>query len=77
MDLIKSVMLGAVLSSHFPALHARNDGDMKWKKFFYRQLCLKEEILICKSPTCAQCTDHAECFGPEDTPHRPEGAAFR
>jgi nitrogen fixation protein NifQ len=38
---------------------------MKWKKFFYRQLCLREEILICKSPTCADCCDQAKCFGPE------------
>ena len=69
--------LSLLIGRWFPALAARNVDHMKWKKFFYRQLCLKEEILICKSPTCAQCTDHAECFGPEDTPHRPAGAAFR
>ena len=39
----------------------------KWKKFFYRQLCQQAEILICKSPSCAVCSDHAQCFeAPED-----------
>ena len=30
----------AVLDRHFHALAARNTGDMKWKKFFYKQLCI-------------------------------------
>ena len=34
-------------------------------RFFYRQLCLKEDILICKSPSCAGCPDVGLCFGPE------------
>lgn len=51
----------------FPALAACNVDDMKWKKFLYRQLCVKEEILICKSPTCADCSDLTLCFGNEDT----------
>lgn len=58
--------LSSLIARWFPALKALNVGDMKWKKFLYRQLCLKEEILICKSPTCAECSDHARCFGPED-----------
>lgn len=58
--------LSALIARWFPALKALNVGDMKWKKFLYRQLCLKEEILICKSPSCAECSDHAGCFGPED-----------
>ncbi|MBL8387889.1 MAG: nitrogen fixation protein NifQ [Hydrogenophaga sp.] len=57
--------LSALISHWFPALKTLNSGDMKWKKFFYRQLCLKEEILICKSPSCAQCSDQPVCFGPE------------
>jgi nitrogen fixation protein NifQ len=57
--------LSALIARWFPALKALNVGDMKWKKFFYRQLCLKEDILICKSPSCSDCTDHAVCFGPE------------
>ena len=59
--------LGALLRHWFPSLVALNTGDMKWKKFFYRQLCQQAEILICKSPSCAVCSDHAQCFeAPED-----------
>jgi nitrogen fixation protein NifQ len=49
----------------FPALVARNAGDMKWKKFLYRQLCEREQLLICKSPSCSVCSDLPVCFGPE------------
>jgi nitrogen fixation protein NifQ len=56
----------SVLMRHwFPALVAKNRGDMKWKKFLYKQLCEREELFVCKAPTCAVCTDHALCFGPE------------
>lgn len=57
--------LSALMRQWFPALVARNHGDMKWKKFLYRQLCEREQILICKSPSCAVCEDHPACFGPE------------
>jgi nitrogen fixation protein NifQ len=57
--------LSALMTRWFPALVAKNHLDMKWKKFLYRQLCEREAILICKSPSCAVCTDHAKCFGPE------------
>lgn len=52
----------------FPALAARNTDNMKWKKFFYKQLCVREGLLICKAPTCGVCTDHGVCFGPEEAP---------
>ena len=57
--------LSALMRHWFPALVAKNHADMKWKKFLYRQLCEREEILICKSPSCAVCTDRPICFGPE------------
>lgn len=57
--------LSQLIGRWFPALAARNSDNMKWKKFFYRQLCLKEDILICKSPSCAACSDQGLCFGPE------------
>lgn len=57
--------LSQLLGAHFPGLAAKNSGDMKWKKFFYRQLCEREGVLICKSPSCAACCDYAKCFGPE------------
>ncbi|MFT3963802.1 nitrogen fixation protein NifQ [Propionivibrio sp.] len=59
-------VLSALLRKHFPTLTALNDKDMKWKKFFYRQLCQRAGVLICKSPHCADCCDYRICFGPED-----------
>jgi nitrogen fixation protein NifQ len=57
--------LTQLIGRWFPALAVLNVGNMKWKKFFYRQLCLKEDILICKSPSCADCSDSVNCFASE------------
>jgi nitrogen fixation protein NifQ len=57
--------LSALMRRWFPALVAKNLGDMKWKKFLYRELCLREQILVCKSPSCEVCDDRPVCFGPE------------
>jgi nitrogen fixation protein NifQ len=57
--------LSALMRHWFPALVARNSADMKWKKFIYKQLCEREELLICKAPSCAVCCDRGLCFGPE------------
>lgn len=57
--------LSTLLTGHFPSLAARNTGDMKWKKFLYKQLCDREGINACRSPSCATCSDHEKCFGAE------------
>ncbi|CAO3417434.1 nitrogen fixation protein NifQ [Azospirillum doebereinerae] len=57
--------LNAMFRRHFPALVAENANDMKWKKFFYRQLCEREGMLLCKSPNCDVCEDVAVCFEEE------------
>ncbi len=57
--------LSSILRQRFPTIAALNTGDMKWKKFFYRQLCQRAGVPICKSPNCADCVDHPVCFGPE------------
>ncbi|NNM83174.1 MAG: nitrogen fixation protein NifQ [Burkholderiales bacterium] len=57
--------LSELMSQYFPGLAEKNRADMKWKKFFYRALCEREGIRICKSPSCASCLDHQNCFGPE------------
>jgi nitrogen fixation protein NifQ len=59
-------LLSQLLNENFPKLAAKNVGDMKWKKFFYRQLCERAEIFICKSPNCAICTDYEICFAVEE-----------
>jgi len=58
--------LSALLAKHFPALAAKNTGDMKWKKFFYRQLCEREGFNACSAPNCAACCDYNRCFAPEE-----------
>ena len=57
--------LSALLQGNFPDLAARNDRDMKWKKFLYKQLCQEEGIYTCRSPSCEVCVDYASCFAPE------------
>ncbi len=65
MGLPSRKVLSALMQKHFPSLAALNDKDMKWKKFFYRQLCESAGVLICKSPHCAECCDYRICFDPE------------
>jgi nitrogen fixation protein NifQ len=58
--------LSSLMSRWFALLAARNDRDMKWKKFLYKQLCDRAGINACRAPSCSVCTDYAKCFGPED-----------
>ena len=57
--------LSELMARNFPGLAAKNDRDMKWKKFLYKQLCIQEGIYLCRSPSCALCSDYLNCFGPE------------
>ncbi len=65
MGLPNRALLSRLMVENFPGLAARNVGDMKWKKFFYRQLCERAQVPICKSPNCADCVDYGVCFGHE------------
>lgn len=65
LGLFNRAELSALMQRNFPTLAARNDRDMKWKKFLYKQLCIAEGIYICRAPSCEECTDYAVCFGPE------------
>ena len=58
-------LLSTLLLARFPALARRNTGDMRWKKFFYRELCRRSGLLLCKAPSCGECVDYPKCFGPE------------
>jgi nitrogen fixation protein NifQ len=57
--------LSDLLRQNFTALHDQNTGNMKWKKFFYKQLCNRAEVNMCKAPSCQVCNDYKSCFGPE------------
>ncbi|MDV7211779.1 nitrogen fixation protein NifQ [Azotobacter beijerinckii] len=55
-----------LLTYNFPSLAARNVRNMmRWKKFFYKQLCEQEGGYVCRSPSCEQCPTYHDCFGEE------------
>lgn len=58
--------LSRLMWLNFPELARANIGDMKWKKFLYRQFCSREGIYVCPAPSCGECKDYAKCFGPEN-----------
>ncbi|MFM2484290.1 nitrogen fixation protein NifQ [Celerinatantimonas yamalensis] len=66
LGLPKRAMLTQLMVDCFPELAARNYPAMRWKKFFYRQLCLEHGALVCRSPSCDECTSYQECFEPVD-----------
>ncbi len=58
--------LSAMLHYNFPELAAKNDRDMKWKKFLYKQLCEAEGLYLCRAPSCNVCIDYSKCYGSEE-----------
>lgn len=65
LGLVSRLELQALLSHNFPALARRNTQNMRWKKFFYKQLCEQEGGYVCRSPSCEQCPTYHDCFGEE------------
>lgn len=57
--------LSLILASHFPALATRNQTDMRWKAFLWRELELAAGLDCRSARPCLQCRSHARCFGPE------------
>lgn len=68
MGLPDRTALGGLIARHFPRLHAANSQNMRWKKFFYRQVCNDRDFALCLSPSCDDCAEKADCFAPEDAP---------
>ena len=58
--------LSELLGHYFTELARLNIHDMKWKKFFYRKLCDRAGIPICRAPSCGVCSDYRLCFGSEE-----------
>lgn len=58
--------LSDLLKTRFHSLYARNTGNMKWKKFFYKQLCERAGVNACRAPSCRVCDDYHLCFGVEE-----------
>jgi len=65
LGLFNRSMLSELLGENFTTLFLRNVGDMKWKKFFYKQLCEKAGIDLCRAPSCGVCSDYRHCFSHE------------
>lgn len=57
--------LTALIRLAFAPLADKNIHDMKWKKFFYKQLCIREGVYTCRAPSCQECADYAACYSPE------------
>ena len=66
MGLPNRAALSELLRVHFSTLHDKNEGKMKWKKFFYKQICERMQVKVCKAPSCSVCCDYQQCFGPEE-----------
>jgi nitrogen fixation protein NifQ len=66
LGLFERAELTRLMREWFPSLAAANTNNMKWKKFFYRQLCELEGFSLCAAPTCRECDDFDHCFGEED-----------
>jgi nitrogen fixation protein NifQ len=50
------------LNHNFPTLVEMNDKNMRWKRFFYLQLCQSGGDYVCRSPSCEACSSYRECF---------------
>jgi nitrogen fixation protein NifQ len=66
MGLDNRQQLSELLEQHFPVLYAKNTRNMRWKKFFYKQLCEKAGAYVCRAPSCSVCVDYQNCYGSEE-----------
>lgn len=65
LGLFNRAELRRLLETHFPALAARNTNNMRWKKFFFRELCTQQGYVACPVPNCRDCATYSECFSVE------------
>lgn len=56
--------LGEMIARRLPGLAAANSRQMRWKKFFYRQICADAAFSLCLAPSCDECCEKAACFAP-------------
>ncbi len=58
--------LSSLIERYFASLYVKNVNNMKWKKFFYKQLCDRADIIMCPTRNCLSCIDYKNCFSPEE-----------
>jgi len=59
--------LSSLLRRYFTSLFEKNVHNMKWKKFFYKQLCDRAEVMMCPARNCQSCIDYMNCFAPGES----------
>lgn len=57
--------LSAMIARQLPRLAEANNQNMRWKKFFYRQICADSAFSLCLTPSCEDCDERASCFVPD------------
>lgn len=57
--------LTRLMERRFASLAARNDKNMRWKRFIYRLMCENDGFVMCATPVCTNCADYLTCFGEE------------
>ena len=65
MGLASRTALSGLIARHLPGLAAANAQNMRWKKFFYRQICSDAAFSLCLTPSCDDCPERADCFAPD------------
>ena len=66
MGLDNRQQLSDMLQQRFPVLYYKNTANMRWKKFFYKQLCEQAGVYVCRAPSCSVCVDYQNCYGSEE-----------
>lgn len=66
MGLFERPQLSAAIRRRLPKLFAANDKNMRWKRFFFKQVCDMNGGTLCKTPNCGECSDYALCFASEE-----------
>ncbi|TDQ54687.1 NifQ protein, partial [Phaeovulum veldkampii DSM 11550] len=55
--------LSGLIAREFPRLFAANRHNLRWKRFFYRQICAGGSGL-CPAPNCDDCPERSACLAP-------------
>lgn len=58
--------LSSLIERYFTSLYVKNVNNMKWKKFLYKQVCERADIIMCPTRNCLSCVDYKNCFSPEE-----------
>ena len=66
MGLFKRPQLSAAIRRHLPSVFAANNQNMRWKRFFFKQVCDLHGGTLCRTPNCGECSDYALCFAKDE-----------